>query len=120
MQLGLEVGEHGGVAVVTVRGEIDLGSAHRVRDAVLELLHDGHRRLVLDLAAVEFLDSVGLGMLVASLKRTRALGGELALVVTRERVRRPFEVAGVLAAFGVHPTVAAAVAALPTADGAGR
>jgi anti-sigma B factor antagonist len=120
MQLGLEVGEHDGAPVVTVRGEVDLGSAHHVRDAVLQQLGAGSRWVVVDLGAVEFLDSVGLGMLVAARKRARALGGDVAFVVTSDRVRRPFEVAGIDGAMGLHGSVAAAATALVDASGAAR
>jgi anti-sigma B factor antagonist len=110
MQLALEVGELGGTTVVTVRGEVDLGSSPRLRDLLLPHLAPG-RVTVLDLSEVEFLDSIGLGTIVAVLKRARTLGGDLALVVTRDRIRRPFEVTGLAGVLTIGPDRATVVRA---------
>ena len=110
MQLGLEVERSGDVAVVTVRGDLDLASAPRLRTLALDEMLAGSRRLVLDLRTLEFVDSVGLGMIVAILKRARSLGGDVAIVVGTDRIRRPLELSGVAAIVAVHDDVAAAVA----------
>jgi anti-sigma B factor antagonist len=111
MQLGLDVGEHGGAVVVSARGEIDFGSAPRLRDVALEQLAGGGRTLVLDLSEVEFIDSIGLGTIVAVLKRARSMGGDLALVITSDRIRRPFELTGLTHAFAIGERLDAVVAA---------
>jgi anti-sigma B factor antagonist len=95
MQLGLDVHRSGAVAVISARGDLDLASAPRLRAVALDELLAGCRRLVLDLRELEFVDSVGLGMIVAVLKRARGLGGDLALVVGTERIRRPLELTGI-------------------------
>lgn len=66
--------------VLTVRGELDLYTAPALRDRVLAAAAEGHRRLVIDLSGVPFMDSSGLGVIVACLKRLRESGGDLALV----------------------------------------
>jgi anti-sigma B factor antagonist len=101
-----------GLAVVTARGEIDLGSAPRLRDVAVDRLMAGEHTLVMDLSEVEFLDSTGLGTLVAILKRARSLGGDVALVITSGRIRKPFELTGLTAAFAIHGDVDSAVAAV--------
>lgn len=110
MDLGLEVGVRNGTTVVTVRGDLDLATAPRLRDAAVGRLMDGDRRLVIDLDGVEFLDSTGLGTLVAILKRARTLGADLALVVTRERIRKVFELTALTSAFELHEDIEAATA----------
>ncbi|MBA2279876.1 MAG: STAS domain-containing protein [Acidimicrobiia bacterium] len=102
--------DHEGVPVAVVSGEVDFGTAPRLRDAVVKVATDGARLAVVDLSEVQFLDSTGLGVLVACLKRFRSLGGDLRLVVTSDRVRNVFEITGLTTAFGIHETVAAAVA----------
>jgi anti-sigma B factor antagonist len=115
MHLAVEVGQLDGTTVVTARGEIDFGSAPRFRDAVLSHLAPG-RVTVIDLSEVELVDSIGLGTIVAVLKRARTLGGDLALVIARDRIRRPFELTGLTEILTIGDdlaTVLAAAEALP-------
>jgi anti-sigma B factor antagonist len=114
MQLVVDVDEYEGVVVVRARGEVDLGSAPRLRDVAVARLMAGDLILVIDLSAVDFIDSVGLGTLVAILKRARSLGGEVTLVVTSARVLRPLELTGLDAAFAIHDQLEAALAAART------
>lgn len=114
LRLTIDVDERDGATVLAVGGELDLGSTPRLRDAALKRLLAGDRVLVLDLGGLEFLDSTGLGVVVAILKRARTLGTDLRLVVTRERVRAPFTVTGVDRLLPIHDDVAAAVAAAST------
>ena len=69
-----------GWTVLSVEGEVDLYSAPVLRDAALAATESGVDHVVLDLTAVPFMDSSGLGVIVACLKRLREIGGELALV----------------------------------------
>ncbi len=69
-----------GWTVLSVEGEVDLYSAPVLRDAALAATESGVDHVVLDLTAVPFMDSSGLGVIVACLKRLRQIGGELALV----------------------------------------
>lgn len=117
VELGLHVSEQGAVTVITASGEVDLGSAPRLRDLAVRRLTSGDRALVLDLTAVDFLDSTGLGTLVAVLKRARALGGDVGLVVSRPGIRKVFELTGLDAAFAIHDQLDDAILA---AAGAGE
>ena len=110
--LGLQVAvdERDGVTVLAVGGELDLGSSPRLRDAALKRLLAGDRCLVLDFTGLEFIDSTGLGAVVAVLKRARTLGADLRLVISRERVLAPFRVTGVDGLLPIHDRLEAAVA----------
>jgi len=110
MDLGLEIDESGPVPVVALRGEVDFGSAPRLREALVKRAVDGDRHVVLDLSDVDFLDSTGLGVLVGALKRFRTVGGDLYMVVTTHRIRAVFELTGLTAAFPVYDDRADAVA----------
>jgi len=79
-ELSIEARAMGDRTVLTVRGELDLYTAPALRDRVLAVAAEGQRRLVIDLSGVPFMDSSGLGVIVACLKRLRESGGDLALV----------------------------------------
>jgi len=110
MELGLEVTERGSWAVLAVAGEVDVATVPRLREQLHSLVAQGQHHIVLDLEAVDFLDSTGLGVLVGALKRVRTNGGELALVCTQSRIRKVFEVTGLTKVFSLYDSVDEAVA----------
>jgi len=96
-------------AVLGLAGEVDVANVAQVREAALELLARGVKRLVVDLSATEYMDSSGLGTLVGLLKRLKETGGEIAIAGARPRVRRLFEITGLKQVFALHDDVAAAL-----------
>jgi anti-sigma B factor antagonist len=109
MDLVMESTEHAGVPVLGVRGEVDVSTAPRFRQALLEMASHGPAVVVVDLDGVAFIDSTGLGVLVSGLKRLRSLGGDLLLVCTQPHILRVLEVTRLDRAFDVHATIASAV-----------
>ena len=95
--------------VVEVDGEIDVSSADALRDQLAELLERDRTDLVIDLRAVRFMDSTGLGVLVGTLKKVRLAGGQLQLVIDSERLLKVFRITALLQVFTVHDTVEAAL-----------
>jgi len=110
MDLGLDVSERGAATVLAVRGEVDVYTAPRLRERLVELVNQGKRTIVIDLEGVEFLDSTGLGVLVGGLKRLRTHDGDLSLVCTQHRILRVFEITGLTKVFTIHASVDDAVA----------
>lgn len=108
MDLGLEVSESNGVTVLTVRGEVDVYTAPRLRERLVELASEGHYKIVVDLEGVDFLDSTGLGVLVGGLKRLRSHDGDLYLVCTQHRILKVFEITGLTKVFSIFDSVDAA------------
>jgi anti-sigma B factor antagonist len=80
--------------VVVVAGEIDLATVDELDAAVRELLAGGWSNVVLDLRPVEFLDSTGLGWLVAIERDARAHHWRLALVDGSPPVARLLDLTG--------------------------
>ena len=109
MDLTLATREVDGRAVVAVGGEIDVYTAPKLRDCITELVGAGTYDIVIDLEAVEFLDSTGLGVLVGGLKRLRSHDGDLTLVCTQHRILKVFEITGLTKVFSIFDTVDAAV-----------
>ena len=110
MDLDLDVTEQNGVAVLAVKGEVDVYTAPRLREKLVELVTQGKHRIVVDLEGVEFLDSTGLGVLVGGLKRVRSHNGDLSLVCNQHRILKVFEITGLNRAFSIYDSVDAAVA----------
>jgi len=102
-QIGLDVdntkARH---TVVTVTGEIDLSTAPQLREQLLELANGGTSQVIVDLEAVEFIDSTGLGVLVASLNRMRQNDGDLALICSQPSILRVFEITGLTKVFTIY------------------
>ncbi len=73
---------------------MDIYTAGKLRDAVTETVENGHYRLAADLADMEFMDSSGLGVLIAALKRLKEHEGELVLVSPRDQMRRILKLTG--------------------------
>ena len=111
MDLGLDVTERNGFTVLAVRGEVDVYTAPRLRERLVELVSEGKHNIVVDLEGVDFLDSTGLGVLVGGLKRLRSHDGDLTLVCTQHRILKVFEITGLTKVFSIHDTVDAAVGA---------
>jgi anti-sigma B factor antagonist len=100
-----------GIEVVTVEGEIDIYTAPRLRELLIDLAGTGNYRLIVDLDKVGFLDSTGLGVLVGALKRVRPHDGWLDLVCTQERIVNIFKITGLTKVFGIYQSVDQATAA---------
>ena len=100
-----------GIEVVDVGGEIDIYTAPRLRELLIDLASKGSYQLVVNLEKVEFPGSTGLGVLVGGLKRVRAHDGSLDLVCTRERILKIFKITGLTKVFGIYQTVDQAIAA---------
>ncbi|GAA1111851.1 MULTISPECIES: STAS domain-containing protein [Nocardiopsis] len=95
--------------IVVVEGEIDVYTAPRLRELLIDLVNKGNFHLVVNMEKVEFLDSTGLGVLVGGLKRVRAHDGTLDLVCTQERILKIFRITGLTKVFGIYESVQEAI-----------
>lgn len=75
------------VDVLTLEGRLDASSAKDLKNTVPELTRDGRVNMVVDLAAVSFMDSSGLGSLVAILRSVKQLDGDIKLASLQDPVR---------------------------------
>jgi len=105
MDLVLGSRNENGWAVLEVQGEVDLYTSSQLREAIVRLTEEDENRIVVDLYNVSFMDSSGLGVLVAGLKRARERGGELALVFGEGSVQKVFGITGLDKIFPTHSSV---------------
>jgi anti-sigma B factor antagonist len=85
-----------GTAVIRAIGRLNMVAAPRLRELVSSTVSDGRSRIVVDLADTEFIDSSGLGALIAGLKAARTAGGDLRIA------RPPVQVTTVLELTNLH------------------
>ncbi|MFJ9576446.1 STAS domain-containing protein [Streptomyces sp. NPDC101191] len=98
-------------AVLVVEGELDMETADLLGAHLTEQLRQGRRRLVLDLSALDFMDSSGLNVLIRAVQKARDVGGDLYLAAPTPAVRRILEITGVTMTAPPHAGVAEALAA---------
>ncbi|WP_250445226.1 STAS domain-containing protein [Actinotalea sp. C106] len=96
--------------VVDVTGEIDVYTAPALREELASLIDREHTDLVVDLTAVKFMDSTGLGVLVGALKKVRTLGGDLRLVIDQEKILKVFRITALTQVFTIHASIDEALA----------
>ncbi len=111
MDLSVETRVEGDSTIVSVAGEIDVYTAPKLREQLIDLVGAGAYHLVVDMEGVEFLDSTGLGVLVGGLKRVRAHEGSLRLVCTQDRILKIFRITGLTKVFPIHASVEEALSA---------
>ena len=111
VDLTLATNEVDGATIIAVGGEIDVYTAPKLRDKITELVADGVYDIIVDMEAVEFLDSTGLGVLVGGLKKVRAHDGSLQLICTQDRLLKIFRITGLAKVFTIHDSEATALGA---------
>jgi anti-anti-sigma factor len=90
-----------GLALVTVEGEVDLNSADQVRDALVEAIDEWHpTEIQVHLAAVPFMDSMGISALIAGYRAASASGAVFRLVEPSRPLVSVLEITGLLDVFG--------------------
>jgi anti-sigma B factor antagonist len=111
MDLEVETEKRDRWNVISLRGEIDVYTAPRLRQALIDLVEGDATDILVDMTRVDFLDSTGLGVLVGGLKRVKAKDGSLEIVATQDKILKIFEITGLSKVFPIHESVDAAVSA---------
>jgi len=94
-----------GAYVVAVSGEVDLYSAPDLLGTLRELADADGQKLVVDVSATSFIDSTGLGVLIAATKMLRLKGGDLYLVGAHGPTERAVYAAGLHTFFNLARTL---------------
>ena len=76
-----------GAVVIRPEGRLNMVAAPLLREQLRELVENGSTRLVVDLGAIDFIDSSGLGALISGLKSARQAGGDLRIAAPTDQVQ---------------------------------
>lgn len=105
MQINSEVID--GKGVLTLDGSLNAATVDAVRDQFHRLLeeHESIKQWILDARAIAFIDSAGLGMLIALLKRLAERGGDLHIAGLSKQTRVVFEITRSYKIFNLYETL---------------
>ncbi len=95
----------GGVTVVAPSGRLDVAGAPALKAVIGDAVKTGAPRLVIDMEGVSFVDSTGLGSVIAALKLVRSSKGDLRLAAPNQQVRVVLELTTLDRVFAYYPTV---------------
>jgi anti-sigma B factor antagonist len=112
--LEIQVEQSDAHTVCRPMGELDAYTVGQFREALAELA--GAARLLIDLSAVPFMDSAGLGALIGGIRRAREAGGDVAVACSRPTLTRLLHTTGFDRIVPVTETVDEAASALATAE----
>ena len=97
-----------GTAVVRGAGRLNMVSAGQLRELVASTVAGGLAKIVVDLAAVDFIDSSGLGALVNGLKTARQAGGDLRIAAPNDQVKLVLQLTNMERVLTSYPTAESA------------
>jgi anti-sigma B factor antagonist len=102
----------GDVMVVKINGDITLNQGGDVllKDKIQSLLQQGHKKLVLDLGGVSYVDSAGLGQLVQIHSTTKSNGGTLRIANVTKKLKDLLVVTKLVTVFDSYDSEAEALA----------
>ena len=109
----------GDVVVLDVQGRVMLGEGDEIlKDKVNSLLNQSHKKIVLNLAEVPYIDSAGLGEIVRTFTTVSRQGGSLKLLNLTKRITDLLAITKLLTVFETYDSEADAVRSFTTSAGA--
>ena len=121
MSLKLTSSEVEGVSLVALSGRIILGEeSTALREKLKSLIAAGNKKIVLNMSEVTYIDSSGLGALVAAHLSAKTAGASIRLCNLGQKFHEVMQMTKLLTVFDVYDTEAAAVASFPASLAAGN
>ena len=110
MSVKLNTRQVGDVTVIDVSGRITLGEgSSALRDMLRDMVAKGHKKILLNLSEVSYIDSSGIGELVSGFTTVTNQGGSLKLLGLTKRVKDLLQITKLYTVFDVHDDEASAV-----------
>ena len=99
----VDLRKSGDIVIVDLKGKLSAGLGDQIlRETIDELLGENWKKILLNLSQVSFMDSAGLGELVAGLKTARNLGATLKILNASARVQQSLYISRLLPVFEIH------------------
>ncbi|HEY2962489.1 MAG TPA: STAS domain-containing protein [Pyrinomonadaceae bacterium] len=109
-ELDVKERQAGDVTVLDLRGEVRIGEGSiALRDAIRNLADTGKKKLLLNLAGVSYIDSSGIGELIANYTTVSRQGGQLKLLKLTDRVQNLLVITKLLTVFDAYEDEAEAL-----------
>ena len=115
LRLGIDVQQVTGIPVLKVTGEIDIYTAPMFKQAVVNMVTEGSKNVIIDLSGVTFMDSSGFGTLLGATRRLRPSGGGLHLAAPNSTIQRMLRLTRLDSIMRIYDTIEEAARAV--ADG---
>jgi anti-sigma B factor antagonist len=88
-----------GTPVLDLTGEVDSYNSPRLKERMVAIIEEGAHDLTVNLTGVDYIDSTGLGTLVAGLKRAKDLGGGIRIICPKTEIYKVFTITGLVRVF---------------------
>ena len=109
-ELNINERQAGDVTVLDMSGKITIGEGSvSLRSAIRRLLEEGKKRILLNLSAVSYIDSSGIGELVSSYTAINKEGGQLKLLNLTQKIKDLLTITKLLTVFDVYDSEAEAL-----------
>ena len=109
-ELDVKERQAGDVTILDLRGEVRIGEGSiALRDAIRNLADSGKTKLLLNLAGVSYIDSSGIGELIANYTTVSRQGGQLKLLKLTDRVQNLLVITKLLTVFDAYEDEAEAL-----------
>lgn len=100
----VDIGTAEGIAIVSLKGEVDMQSTPKIRRVLLRCLAEG-RHVLVDLAGVTYIDSSGVASLVEAFHNARKNGTRFGLAGVNAAALRALQLTRLDRVFAIHPSV---------------
>jgi anti-sigma B factor antagonist len=96
------VPDKSGVMIVRVSGDIDISTVSSFKSRLRQIMDQGYTRLLLNLNRVNYIDSLGFGVIIGTLKKVRGLDGDMSVVCDQLHIRKLISITALDKLFGVY------------------
>lgn len=110
MELKIDVKQAAdGIALITLHGEIGTETINQFKDRIDQIVNEGQNKIIIDCADLNYLNSMGLGILAATLKKVKMAKGDLKLVNLSPAVKDLFELTRLTKVFQIYEDLDSAI-----------